>query len=36
MIQEQLGWEPSTSLREGLEKTYAWIFDQIVALDPTP
>jgi GDP-D-mannose 3', 5'-epimerase len=34
MIQETLGWEPSTSLREGLEKTYAWIFDQAAALSP--
>jgi GDP-D-mannose 3', 5'-epimerase len=32
MIQERLGWEPSISLREGLEKTYAWIFDQASAL----
>jgi GDP-D-mannose 3',5'-epimerase len=23
------GWEPSISLREGLEKTYAWIYDQM-------
>jgi nucleoside-diphosphate-sugar epimerase len=34
MIQERLGWEPSISLREGLEKTYAWIFDQVAALTP--
>jgi nucleoside-diphosphate-sugar epimerase len=25
------GWEPSITLREGLEKTYGWIFDQIKA-----
>jgi len=25
LIQERLGWEPSISLREGMEKTYAWI-----------
>jgi nucleoside-diphosphate-sugar epimerase len=25
------GWEPSISLREGLEKTYAWIYDQLSA-----
>ena len=24
------GWEPSISLRDGLEKTYAWIYDQLV------
>lgn len=23
------GWEPSTSLREGLEKTYEWIFNEV-------
>jgi nucleoside-diphosphate-sugar epimerase len=34
MIQERLGWEPSISLRTGLEKTYAWIFDQVAALSP--
>jgi GDP-D-mannose 3',5'-epimerase len=34
MIQERLGWEPSISLRVGLEKTYAWIFDQAAALSP--
>jgi GDP-D-mannose 3', 5'-epimerase len=34
MIQQRLGWEPSISLREGLEKTYAWIFDQLAALSP--
>lgn len=25
------GWEPSISLREGLEKTYAWVYDQVKA-----
>tara|TARA_B100000686_G_scaffold310017_1_gene352480 strand:- start:1358 stop:2341 length:984 start_codon:yes stop_codon:yes gene_type:complete len=29
LIQELLGWAPSISLREGMEKTYAWIYDQI-------
>jgi nucleoside-diphosphate-sugar epimerase len=28
MIHDLLGWEPSTPLREGLAKTYAWIYDQ--------
>lgn len=28
MIVERLGWEPSISLREGLERTYRWIYDQ--------
>jgi GDP-D-mannose 3',5'-epimerase len=25
------GWEPSISLRDGLEKTYSWIYDQLSA-----
>jgi GDP-D-mannose 3',5'-epimerase len=29
MILAELGWEPSTSLRAGLERTYAWVYDQI-------
>jgi nucleoside-diphosphate-sugar epimerase len=29
LIREKLGWEPSRPLREGLEKTYAWITQQI-------
>ncbi len=29
MIRERLGWEPSISLRDGLEKTYRWIYDEI-------
>jgi len=28
-IRSYLGWEPSTSLAEGLEKTYAWIHDEL-------
>ncbi|HVX09714.1 MAG TPA: NAD-dependent epimerase/dehydratase family protein [Pirellulales bacterium] len=27
-IQQYLGWQPSTRLRDGLEKTYAWIYDE--------
>jgi nucleoside-diphosphate-sugar epimerase len=34
MIAELLGWEPSITLREGLEKTYSWIYDQASALAP--
>ena len=29
LIMERLGWAPSISLREGLEKTYKWISDEI-------
>ena len=31
LIQKYLNWEPSTPLRYGMEKTYAWIHDQFVA-----
>jgi nucleoside-diphosphate-sugar epimerase len=31
LILERLGWEPSTSLRSGLEHTYHWIYDQLSA-----
>jgi nucleoside-diphosphate-sugar epimerase len=27
-IQQVLGWQPNTSLQEGLEKTFAWIQEQ--------
>src|SRR5690606_22025167 len=30
MINEYLGWAPSISLEEGLEKTYRWIHDQLM------
>ena len=29
LIRKKLGWEPSTKLYDGLEKTYAWINDQV-------
>jgi GDP-D-mannose 3',5'-epimerase len=29
LIRKLYGWEPSISLREGLEKTYAWIYDNV-------
>lgn len=32
MIREKLGWAPSRPLREGMEKTYAWIADQVGSL----
>jgi nucleoside-diphosphate-sugar epimerase len=31
LIQRLLGWAPSIRLRDGMEKTYAWIYDQYVA-----
>jgi GDP-D-mannose 3', 5'-epimerase len=31
LIKKYLNWEPDTSLRAGLEKTYAWIYDQYLA-----
>src|SRR5262249_52371877 len=30
LIQKYLKWGPNTRLRDGMEKTYAWIFDQMV------
>jgi GDP-D-mannose 3',5'-epimerase len=29
LIRERLGWEPSTSLQEGMERTYRWIYDDM-------
>jgi GDP-D-mannose 3', 5'-epimerase len=31
LIQKYLNWEPNTTLRIGLEKTYRWIYDQYMA-----
>jgi nucleoside-diphosphate-sugar epimerase len=31
MIQRLLGWQPSTPLRVGMERTYHWIQDEIVS-----
>jgi nucleoside-diphosphate-sugar epimerase len=33
LIRQILGWEPNIPLRTGLEKTYAWIYDQMTAND---
>jgi GDP-D-mannose 3',5'-epimerase len=30
-IRQVLGWAPSIKLTDGMEKTYAWIYDQVVA-----
>jgi nucleoside-diphosphate-sugar epimerase len=35
LIRKYLGWEPDIPLRTGLEKTYAWIYDQYVAREKT-
>ena len=29
LFRETYGWEPSIGLRDGLEKTYAWISEQV-------
>ena len=34
LIKQKLGWEPSISLRQGLEQTYAWVEQQVAALSP--
>lgn len=38
LIKKELGWEPSISLYEGLEKTYRWIYQQMadVSWEATP
>ena len=36
LIVKLLGWEPSTRLRDGLEKTYRWVYEQIVTKAPCP
>jgi nucleoside-diphosphate-sugar epimerase len=36
LIRERLGWEPSRPLREGMEKTYAWISEQVEAARTVP
>jgi len=35
-IRERLGWEPSTPLAVGLEKTYSWIYDEMTATARLP
>jgi nucleoside-diphosphate-sugar epimerase len=29
-IRRELGWEPSIRLRDGMERTYRWIYDEYV------
>jgi GDP-D-mannose 3',5'-epimerase len=31
LIRSELGWEPSTTLEEGLAATYVWVHDQVAA-----
>jgi GDP-D-mannose 3', 5'-epimerase len=31
LIRSIFGWEPSTRLRDGLERTYQWIHDDMVS-----
>jgi len=33
-IQQYLGWEPSVTLRDGMEQTYRWIYDEIATRVP--
>jgi nucleoside-diphosphate-sugar epimerase len=33
IIRERLGWEPTIPLRNGLERTYRWIYDEVAALE---
>ncbi|HEV8542057.1 MAG TPA: NAD-dependent epimerase/dehydratase family protein, partial [Verrucomicrobiae bacterium] len=30
LIRQYLDWEPSTRLRDGMEKTYRWIYDEML------
>ena len=32
LIKKYLGWEPNIRLRDGMEKTYRWIYDEMVKL----
>ena len=29
LVKHRLGWEPTTSLAEGMERTYRWTYDEI-------
>jgi GDP-D-mannose 3', 5'-epimerase len=35
LIKEIYGWEPSITLADGLERTYRWIFDQLLGSGQT-
>ena len=30
-IRDAVGWKPQVSFREGMERTYAWVYDQVKA-----
>ena len=36
LIRDRLGWAPAASLREGMDKTYAWIEEQVAAAKAAP
>ena len=36
LIKQIFNWEPTISLESGLEKTYRWIYDQMVAESKLP
>jgi GDP-D-mannose 3',5'-epimerase len=36
LIREKLGWAPSVSLRDGMTKTWAWVFEQVKARHESP
>jgi nucleoside-diphosphate-sugar epimerase len=31
LLRERTGWEPTTTLEDGMAKTYAWVYDQVKA-----
>jgi hypothetical protein len=35
LIKQVFNWEPDTKLRDGLEKTYKWIYDQVASARPS-
>jgi nucleoside-diphosphate-sugar epimerase len=34
LIRRRFGWEPSITLKDGLERTYSWVFDQVANTAP--
>jgi nucleoside-diphosphate-sugar epimerase len=30
LVKQKMGWAPSVRLRDGMEKTYRWIYDEIL------